>query len=290
MQISKVLKWNSKLVFPRLREIFFAHSYFQFSSYSNCPKVRVFCKKMTIKTCIIPSTCSKTAPLPVHRAVVRALGGVQQVIVMIERRQSSRSRPHLGSRRVASKKSSTSRRWPRSAQSTPASSHAARARHAVTLALQSQRLLHSLCVIFRKTQKKNHHKFRFNNCSQHHDDLFQRVKPTLRPARLLCILTACENLLMEPVPCELAPCRNLFAILAADLTSSPHPPHLNEFLDDSVPNWEMEVTAKDVDEEVSADAEAGGSRRGGVAQEQAAKLPSAQPLAKRQTAAAADIA
>lgn len=117
-----------------------------------------------------------------------------------------------------------------------------------------------------------------------------QLEPTLRPARLLCILTACRNLLMDPVPCELAPCRNRLAILAADLTSSPQPPHLKEFLDDSVPNWDMDVTAKDVDDEVSADADAGGSRRGGVAQEHAAKLPSAQPLAKRQTAAAADMA
>jgi len=41
--------------------------------------------------------------------------------------------------------------------------------------------------------------------------------------------------------------------------------------------------------EISADGE-GGSLRGGVAQEQAAKFPKAHPRASRQTAAAADIA
>jgi len=41
--------------------------------------------------------------------------------------------------------------------------------------------------------------------------------------------------------------------------------------------------------EISADGE-GGSLRGGVAQEQAAKLPKAHPRASLQTAAAADIA
>jgi len=43
------------------------------------------------------------------------------------------------------------------------------------------------------------------------------------------------------------------------------------------------------DGEMRAEGE-GGSLRGGVAQEQAARLPRAQPRASRQTAAAADIA
>lgn len=110
---------------------------------------------------------------------------------------------------------------------------------------------------------------------------------TLRPARLLCILTACKNLLVEPEPVGLEPWRNLLAIREADLTSSPHPPHLNEFLAD--------IASKDADlemnelEEISAEGD-GGSLRGGVAQEQAAKFPRAHPRASLQTAAAADIA
>lgn len=48
------------------------------------------------------------------------------------------------------------------------------------------------------------------------------------------------------------------------------------------------MVVKDEDE-ISAEGE-GGSLRGGVAQEQAARLPKAHPRASRQTAAAADIA
>lgn len=110
---------------------------------------------------------------------------------------------------------------------------------------------------------------------------------TLRPARLLCMLTACMNFPVEPEPGGLAPCRNLLAIRDADLTSSPQPPHLNAFLAESAPK-DTEVEVKCV-EDVRADGE-GGSRRGGVAHEHAARLPRAQPLANRQTAAAADIA
>lgn len=110
---------------------------------------------------------------------------------------------------------------------------------------------------------------------------------TLRPALLLCILTACMNFAVAPVTGGVAPWRNRFAILEADLTSSPQPPHLKEFLADSV-SKETDMVVKD-EGEISADGE-GGSLRGGVAQEQAAKLPKAHPRASRQTAAAADIA
>lgn len=95
------------------------------------------------------------------------------------------------------------------------------------------------------------------------------------------------NFPVDPEPGGLAPCKNRFASLDADLTSSPQPPHLKAFLADNAPN-ETEVEVKEV-EDVRAEGE-GGSRRGGVAQEQAARLPRAQPLANRQTAAAADIA
>lgn len=95
------------------------------------------------------------------------------------------------------------------------------------------------------------------------------------------------NLAMPPVPEGVAPWRNRFAILEADLTSSPQPPHLNVFLAESVPK-ETDVAVKD-EGEISAEG-AGGSLRGGVAQEQAARLPKAHPRAIRQTAAAADIA
>lgn len=77
------------------------------------------------------------------------------------------------------------------------------------------------------------------------------------------------------------------AIREAERTSSPQPPHLKELREDSVPN-EIAAGVKE-EEAVSADA-AGGSRRGGVAQEQAARLPRAQLRARRHTAAAADIA
>lgn len=110
---------------------------------------------------------------------------------------------------------------------------------------------------------------------------------TLRPALLLCMLTACMNLAVAPVPGGDAPCRNRFAILEADLTSSPQPPHLKEFLADSVSN-ETDMVVKD-EGEMSADGE-GGSLRGGVAHEHAARLPREHPRASRQTAAAADIA
>lgn len=101
------------------------------------------------------------------------------------------------------------------------------------------------------------------------------------------MLTACINFAVAPVPGGVAPWRNLLAILDADLTSSPQPPHLNEFLAESVPN-ESDVAVKD-EGEIKADGD-GGSLRGGVAQEQAARLPRAHPLASLQTAAAADIA
>lgn len=81
------------------------------------------------------------------------------------------------------------------------------------------------------------------------------------------------------------PWRNLFAILDADRTSSPHPPHLNEFLAEIA----KENVAGEYDDETRADDD-GGSRLGGVAHEHTVKLPRAQPLANRQTAAAADIA
>lgn len=95
------------------------------------------------------------------------------------------------------------------------------------------------------------------------------------------------NFAVAPVTGGVAPWRNRFAILEADLTSSPQPPHLKEFLADSV-SKETDMVVKD-EGEISADGE-GGSLRGGVAQEQAAKLPKAHPRASRQTAAAADIA
>lgn len=88
-----------------------------------------------------------------------------------------------------------------------------------------------------------------------------------------------------PEPWELAPWRNLFAILDADLTSSPQPPHLKEFL--AVMANEKE--AGEYDDDIGAE-EGGGSRLGGVAQEHTVRLPRAQPLASRQTAAAADNA
>lgn len=92
----------------------------------------------------------------------------------------------------------------------------------------------------------------------------------------------------------LEPCRNLLAILDADLTSSPQPPHLKEFLDERTSKDDStEAVGKEEDmeevEEIKAEGE-GGSLLGGVAQEQAAKLPKAHPFAKRHTAAAADIA
>lgn len=101
------------------------------------------------------------------------------------------------------------------------------------------------------------------------------------------MLTACMNFAIAPAPGGVAPCRNRFAILEPDLTSSPQPPHLNEFLADSV-SKETGMVVKD-EGEMSADGE-GGSLRGGVAHEQAARLPRAHPRASRQTAAAADIA
>lgn len=51
---------------------------------------------------------------------------------------------------------------------------------------------------------------------------------------------------------------------------------------------ETDIVVKD-EGDISAEGE-GGSLRGGVAQEQAARLPKAHPRASRQTAAAADIA
>jgi len=90
-----------------------------------------------------------------------------------------------------------------------------------------------------------------------------------------------------PVPGGVAPWRNRFAILEADLTSSPQPPHLKEFFTDNV-SKDTDMVVKDEDE-ISAEG-AGGSLRGGVAQEQAARFPKAHPRASRQTAAAADIA
>lgn len=113
------------------------------------------------------------------------------------------------------------------------------------------------------------------------------ISITLRPARLLCMLTACINFAVAPVPGGVAPWRNLLAILDADLTSSPQPPHLKEFLADNVPK-ETDVAVKD-EGEIKAEGD-GGSLRGGVAQEHAARLPRAHPLANLQTAAAADIA
>lgn len=95
------------------------------------------------------------------------------------------------------------------------------------------------------------------------------------------------NFAVAPVPGGVAPCKNRFAILDADLTSSPQPPHLNEFLTGNV-SKETAMVVKD-DGEMSAEGE-DGSLRGGVAQEQAARLPKAHPRASRQTAAAADIA
>ena len=101
------------------------------------------------------------------------------------------------------------------------------------------------------------------------------------------MLTACMNLAVAPVPGGVAPWRNLLAILDADRTSSPQPPHLNEFRAESVPK-ETGVAVKD-EGEIKADGDSG-SLRGGVAQEHAARLPRAHPLANLQTAAAADIA
>lgn len=101
------------------------------------------------------------------------------------------------------------------------------------------------------------------------------------------MLTACINFDVTPVPGGVAPWRNLLAIRDADRTSSPQPPHLKELLIDDEPN-ETEVAVKD-EGEINADGD-GGSLRGGVAQEQAARLPKAHPLASLQTAAAADIA
>lgn len=101
------------------------------------------------------------------------------------------------------------------------------------------------------------------------------------------MLTAWRNLAVGPVPGGVAPWRNLFAILEADLTSSPQPPHLNVFLPVSPPNDIVAVANEE--EDIKADGE-GGSFLGGVAQEHAARLPNAQPLANLQTAAAADIA
>lgn len=101
------------------------------------------------------------------------------------------------------------------------------------------------------------------------------------------MLTACKNFAVAPVPGGVEPWRNRFAILEADLTSSPQPPHLKEFLVDRV-SKETDMAVKD-EGEMSADGE-GGSLRGGIAQEQAARFPKAHPRASRQTAEAADIA
>jgi hypothetical protein len=62
---------------------------------------------------------------------------------------------------------------------------------------------------------------------------------------------------------------------------------LKEFFTDEV-SKDTDIVVKD-EGEISAEG-AGGSLRGGVAQEQAARFPKAHPRASRQTAAAADIA